>query len=106
MNVEHVHEDAELERVAVEIGVTCALHLDDATVGRRQHRVGVVRHHAGRIAEELKDEERCEPRQRRHHPPLRDRQEQRDRDGDREIRPAFAGNDRVGIVRHGATQVG
>ena len=58
MHVEHVHEHADLERVAVEIRIARLLDADDLAVGRRKHGVGLARHLARRIAEELRDEQR------------------------------------------------
>ena len=58
VHVEHVHEHADLERVALQVRVLRPAHLDHAAVGGRQHRARVVGHLARRIAEELQDEER------------------------------------------------
>src|SRR5487761_2398983 len=44
VNVEHVHEYADLDRIAVEVGVAHFLHRHDAPVRGRNHRLRITRH--------------------------------------------------------------
>ena len=100
MRVEHVHEHADLQRIAVEVGVAAFFHRDDAAVGGRDHGVGIVRNVARRVAEELQDEKRHQPeRNRPPSPQVPD--DQRSDDCRGEERPAFPGDDGVGIRGHG-----
>ena len=61
MHVEHVHEHADLERVAVEIRIARLPDADDPAVGRGEHGVGIARNGPRRIAKELDDEQHHQP---------------------------------------------
>ncbi len=99
MDVEHVHEDADLERVALQVRVACRLDLDDPAVGRREHGAGIARERARRIAEELQDEQRGEPREAPRPSQMSGHGERDGRDqGQRDEQPALAGDDRMRIV--------
>jgi hypothetical protein len=100
VHVEHVHEHADQQRVAVGVGVADLLDLDDAAIGRRQHDALLGRHRARRVAEELHDEGQREPAQHREEPGQEERREHRDEEGDRDEGPALLGEDRVGVI-HG-----
>src|SRR5487761_1919293 len=102
VNVEHVHEYADLDRVAVEIGVAHFLHCHDAAVRGRHHRLRITRHLARRIAEKLQHEHGDEPE--RNRPKETEPGHQRRRgDGEREEGPAFPGDKGVRIVHRRET---
>lgn len=101
MHVEHVHEHADLQRVAIEMGIAGALDLDDLAVGGREHGVLLRRHDARRIAEELQDEDEHERAQHRECPLPERAERDGERCGDRDEGPALAGKEWMRIVRHG-----
>jgi hypothetical protein len=91
MHVEHVHEHADLERVAVEIRIARLLDADDLAVRRGKHGIGLARHLARRIAEELGDEQHGEPRDESEEPESGPRQTDGDDDGEgEEVQPSRA----------------
>src|SRR4029079_438148 len=98
MDIEHVHEHADLERVPIEIRITRGFDQYYAAVRRRQHRLRALRNRARRIAKELKDENEHDPRKYRRHQPADPGQCDRNQRGQAKERPAFAGNDRMRIV--------
>src|SRR6266542_5040335 len=97
MHVEHVHEHADLERIAIEVRVTRALDFQHAPVCRTEHRARPVGRVTRWITKELDDEGDGDPRQDRDRPQRRERQRKRDHDGERDIRPALAGDQRMRI---------
>jgi hypothetical protein len=59
--IEDVHEDADLQRIAIEVGIACSADHHDATVGRCDNDPGSSRNHASRISKELNDEHQQQP---------------------------------------------
>ena len=53
MDVEYVHEHADFQRLALQVGILHPADLHDAPVGRRYHRARIVGNVARGIAEEL-----------------------------------------------------
>ena len=100
MDIEHVHEHADLQRIALEIRIAALLDCHNSAVRRRQHGIRLRRHDTRRIAEELQHEQRREPREHGQDPVLADRQQQCDDERDRDEQPAFARDDWMRIVRH------
>src|SRR6185503_8487694 len=100
MNVEDVHEDADLHglRVAA-IRIRRFAHHDDAAVGGAEHEARALRDLARGIAKELQDEDRDEPEGRRP-PPEEVRDDRRDDRRERKERPTFPRDDRVRPGRH------
>src|SRR4051812_41539076 len=93
MNVEHVHEHADLQSVALEPGIAGPSDLDDAAVGGRNHGARGGGNGARRVAEELQDEERAEPQRHRPPPAEGEADNESDRHGNPEEWPALAGDD-------------
>jgi len=61
MHVEHVHEHAQLQGLALHVWIVRAAHLDDAAIGRDSTARGSSGTSRGGIAEELQDEQRKQP---------------------------------------------
>ena len=98
MRIEHVHEHAELERIALEVRISGALDHDDTTVGGRQHCVRFGRYRTRRIAEKLEHEHSDQPENDRPGPAGEQRHSDCRHEREREKQPAFARDDGVGIV--------
>src|SRR5487761_2451553 len=97
VNVEHVHEYANLDRVAVEVGIARFLHRHDAPVRGRHHRLRITRYLAPGVAEKLQHEHGDEPE--RNRPKETEPGHQRRRGaGEREEGPAFPGDKGVRII--------
>src|SRR6266540_500987 len=98
VRIEDVHKYADLDRVALQVGIVGPFHRDDASVGRRDDRLRIARRRPRRVAKKLQHEKRREPE--RHRPPAPEpARGRRHEDRNGEKRPAFTGDDRVRVAR-------
>ena len=62
MNIEHVHEDADLEGLAIQVRIDGFLDHYDATIGGRDNALGsATGNRPARIAEKLNTEDENDP---------------------------------------------
>ena len=61
MHIENVHENTDLQRLAVGIGIKRFLNSDDTAVGRAEHICLAVGSHARRIAKKLQHKQGQQP---------------------------------------------